>query len=316
MAKQNAGIVTITDVTLREYGQNVKKEHLNIFTPEIRSEIALRLMDAGFRKIEIFSCVNPQIAPAMNESDLKKISQTLGKIEGVNVITLVPNKTGFEKFLKLNLGPNGYTHTMGLFFSAIESHNIANLGRSIKQTIQEYKTIANEAVSKNIRMIGYISAAFGYLDPKTDTIIQADLNDLITYIDILFDLGVEIVTLSDLQGIADEKETKRLLETIISRRKGNDIDRLGYHPHHVTDEQALSNSQAAYEAGIRKFDASLGGTGGCITGAPGNQPTERLVQMFADSGIDTGIDGKKVTLLADRLKKELYGKIKMGNKYF
>jgi len=312
MASKNAANVTITDVTLREYGQNVKNEDLDLFTPDIRSEIALNLIDAGFKSIEVFSCVNPQIAPSMNEAHLKKIISCLGKIDGVSLITLVPNKAGFDNFLHLNLGPDGYNHTMAFFFSAIESHNLVNLGRSIDETIHEYKTIAAEKASKNIRIIGYLSAAFGYLEPDTHKMIKADVNDLTAYIDILFDLGSETVTLSDLQGVADETETKRLLEAILNKKNGKDIHRMGYHPHHTSDEQALSNSLAAYDVGIHRFDASLGGTGGCITGAPGNQPTELLVQKFTEFGVDTGIDSKKVTKLTEQIKRELYSKIEIA----
>ena len=93
----NDPAVNITDVTLREYGQNIQQAHLDIFTPEIRSGIALRLIDAGFKSIEIFSCVNPSIAPAMREGELEKTLQAMGKIEGVNLITLIPNEAGFEK---------------------------------------------------------------------------------------------------------------------------------------------------------------------------------------------------------------------------
>ena len=133
--------VTITDVTLREYGQNIPHQYLHIFTPEIRVEIALQLIDAGMRNIEILSCVHPKISPAMNEEALQKIAQDLGKINGVNLITLVPNRAGYNAFLGLGLGPDSYNHTMGVFFSAIEAHNIANLGRPLKETIEEYKQI-------------------------------------------------------------------------------------------------------------------------------------------------------------------------------
>ena len=63
--------VTIVDVTLREYGQNVPAGYLNLFTPQIRAGIAQRLMEAGFKDLEIFSCVNPQVAPSMKKEDLK-----------------------------------------------------------------------------------------------------------------------------------------------------------------------------------------------------------------------------------------------------
>jgi len=308
--------VLITDVTLREYGQNVKQNHLDIFTPEIRSEIALSLIDAGFTHIEVFSCVSPQIAPSMNEDDVKEIIQTLSITDGVRFITLVPNRVGFENFLRLNLGPDGYHHTMGLFFSAIEPHNRANLGRSIQETIDEYKAIADQAALKHIPMMGYLSAAFGYRPPGETTIEYTDINKLTGYIDVLFDLGAESVTLTDLQGLADESQTERVLEAIIHKRTASDIKRLGYHPHHISSDQALANSMAAYKAGIRKFDSSLGGTGGCITGAPGNQPTEQLIHTFAESGIESGIDIEKVTRIAECVKKELYSKIQMDGETF
>jgi len=200
--------VNITDVTLREYGQNIPAEYLHIFAPEIRVEIALRLIDAGIRNIEILSCVNPKISPAMNEEALKKITQDLGRINNINFITLVPNKAGYKNFLELGLGPDGYNHTMGIFFSAIEAHNI--------------------------------------------------------------------------------------------------------HPHHVSGEAAIANSKIAYDLGIRRFDSSLGGTGGCVTGAPGNQPTEMLVDFFNSLGIQTGLNETKIFSLTEMVKKELYGKISLN----
>ena len=115
--------VTITDVTLREYGQNVPGSHLHVFNPEIRAEIALKLIDAGFTNLEVLSCINPRLAPAMNGEAIKKITSDLGRIDGVHIITLVPNKAGYRNFLQFGLGPDGYNHTMGIFFSAVEAHN-------------------------------------------------------------------------------------------------------------------------------------------------------------------------------------------------
>jgi isopropylmalate/homocitrate/citramalate synthase len=113
--------VIITDVTLREYGQNIPSSYLHIFTPEIRIEIALSLIDSGFTNIEILSCINPQVAPAMNKKVIRKIAKKLGRVNGVNLITLVPNEVGYKSFLSAGLGPEGYNHTMGLFFSAVEA---------------------------------------------------------------------------------------------------------------------------------------------------------------------------------------------------
>jgi hydroxymethylglutaryl-CoA lyase len=304
--------VTITDVTLREYGQNIPAEYLHIFTPEIRVEIALQLIDAGMRNIEILSCAHPRVSPAMNKEALQKITQDLGRINEVNLITLVPNRVGYNTFLELGLGPDSYNHTMGVFFSAIEAHNIANLGRPLKETIEELKKIIRDASSHNIRITGYISAAFGYFEPEDGVLIKPDIDEVNNYINLLLDLGVDTVTLSDLQGVANEERTREIFETILNKRAGSDTDKIGYHPHHVSGKAAVANSTIAYDLGIRRFDSSLGGTGGCVTGAPGNQPTEMLVNFFNSLGIQTGLNKTKIFSLTEMVQKELYSKIPLA----
>ena len=304
--------VTIIDVTLREYGQNIPAEYLHIFTPEIRLKIALQLIDAGIRNIEILSCVHPKISPAMNREAIAKITQDLGRINGLNLITLVPNNAGYKTFLDLDLGPDGYNHIMGVFFSAIEAHNIANLGRPLKETIEEYKKIIRDASCHNIRITGYISATFGYFEPENGVLIKPDLDEVNTYINLLLDLGVATVTLSDLQGVANEERTREIFESILNKRAGSEVNKLGYHPHHISGEAAIANTEIAYDLGIRRFDSSLGGTGGCVTGAPGNQPTEMLVNYFNSSGVHTGLDETKIFSLTEMLKKELYSKIPLN----
>jgi len=304
--------VTITDVTLREYGQNIPAEYLHIFTPESRVEIALQLIDAGMRNIEILSCVHPRVSPAMNKEALGKITQDLGRINEVNLITLVPNRSGYNTFLELGLGPDSYNHTMGVFFSAIEAHNIANLGRPLKETIEEYKQIIRDASSHNIRIAGYISATFGYFEPENGVLIKPDIDEVNTYINLLLDLGVFTVTLSDLQGVANEERTREIFESILNKRAGSEVNKLGYHPHHISPDAAIANTKIAYNLGIRRFDSSLGGTGGCVTGAPGNQPTEMLVDFFNSLGIQTGLNETKIFSLTEMVKKELYKKISLA----
>jgi len=238
------------------------------------------LLDAGFANIEVLSCIHPKVAHAMNKEAIKRISSELGRAEGKNIITLVPNRAGYRNFLDLGLSPHGLNHTMGIFFSAVEAHNLANLGRPLMETIDEYKSFVSDAISRNIRVAGYISAALGYLEPRSNIIIRTDVSRINDYIDLLLDLGVETVTLSDLQGIAGKEETRTFFETLLNIRKNRGVDKLGYHPHHVSGEKGIANSRVAYDLGIRRFDSSLGGTGGCVTGAPGNQPTEGLIRFF------------------------------------
>lgn len=151
MKKNSTYKVVITDVTLREYGKNVTTKYLPIFSSELRIETVFKLVDAGFKNIEVFSCVHPKIAPAMNTQALKKIAKGLGQIGGVNLINLVPNRSGYKSFLQHHLGPDGYNHTMAIFFSAVEVNNHVNLGKTIKETINEYKVILKNLVKEKKR---------------------------------------------------------------------------------------------------------------------------------------------------------------------
>ncbi len=245
----------------------------------------------------------------MDRKAIETIAKGIGRQDNVHIITLVPNGAGYENFLALDLGPEGFNHTMGIFFSAVEAHNRANLGRSIQETVSEYKGVMKNAMARNIRVVATLSAAFGYRESGHRGLTREEPRKINDYITGLFDMGAVTVGLSDLQGVAGEGETRNLLETILELRKGADKEKLVYHPHHVSDMQALANSRVAFGLGIRRFDASLGGTGGCVTGAPGNQPTEGLVRLFHAQGVETGLDQKKVFGLAKMVRKELYEKI-------
>jgi hydroxymethylglutaryl-CoA lyase len=301
--------VSLTDVTLREYGQNVPSAHLHVFTPEITIEIARQLIHAGFCRMELLSCVHPGVAPAMSRERAQKIAAALGRAQDYELVTLAPNKAGYRNFLAWGLGPDGYNHTLGVFFSAVEAHNRLNLGRSIQETMKEYEGMIEDAVARKAKVAGYVSAAFGYLDDKSGETIRPSPELLNRLIDFYFDLGAERVTLSDLQGVADEQETAEMFQAVLSKRNRSQAERIGYHPHHVSAAKAIANSRVAYDAGIRCFDASLGGTGGCVTGAPGNQPVDLLVRSFEQRRIRTGINGEAVSVLTAFVQRELYNKI-------
>jgi hydroxymethylglutaryl-CoA lyase len=304
--------VVITDVTLREYGQNVPSSSLDIFTPQIRIELALKLIEAGIRNLEVLSCVHPRISPAMDEKTIRTIACGIGRMDHVNFVTLVPNLEGYKTFLSAGLGPGGYNHSLGIFFSAVETHNLLNLGRTIKDTLDDYKSIMRDALQRKIRIAAYISAAFGYRPGPAENVVRPGPEELGAYLDKLLEMGAATITLSDLQGVADERETRSVLESLLKNRNSKVAQRLGYHPHHPCKEKGIANSMAAYETGLRRFDASLGGTGGCVTGAPGNQPTEALVEFFEKRGIGTGIDLDAVSRLSLFANEALYRKIALN----
>ena len=279
--------VRITDVTLREHGQNVPAEGLASFSPGARISLAHALRDAGVRRMEVLSCVHPRVAPAMARDQLAAVAAGMGTMEGVEVVTLVPNLRGYASFLDLGLGPSGLDHTIGVFHSAMDEHNLANLGRTVDETLAELQGLARRCAIDGVRLSSYVSAAFGYQD-RGRLIGIAD-DRLLDQVRTLFDMGSVQVTLSDLQGLADEDETARIWDRVLNLDSGGHADRLGYHPHHTDPSRAVDLVEAAYRAGVRSFDASLRGTGGCVTGAPGNAPTEPVLERFDQLGVATGI---------------------------
>jgi len=285
--------VVITDVTLREHGQNVPEGRVHEFPPALRVRLAEALIRAGIRSLELFSCVSPRVAPAMERGLVRRVAEALGRREGVRFITLVPNERGFHDFMDLGLGPSGFNHTAGLFFSAVEEHNLANLGRGIRESLKECRRVLRAASLEGVAARGYVSAAFGYRDPAGGTHYPSR-EDVAGFVDFFLEQGAEEVILSDLQGVAGEEEIYELFSWLMERSYLQGSPRLGFHPHHVSSAMAVRNSLAAYRAGIRLFDASLGGTGGCVTGAPGNQSTGELVRAFHQAGVETGIQPSRL----------------------
>ncbi len=303
-----ASKVLITDVTLREFGQNVPRDHIETFSPELRVWTAERLLACGVTSLEVLSCVHPKVAPAMAPEALSRVADRLGRRPGVEIATLVPNAAGYRAFLDLGLGPDGHDHVLGMVVSAVEVHNRANLGRSVSATLEAYEEIARDAAPRGVRLKGYVSGAFGFL-PRTGGLIKARLRDVSDLMDRFFSMGAGVVVLSDLQGVADAGTTVAFLERLLDRRGGDDLERLGYHPHHPSGARAVENSLAVLPLGIRRLDASLGGTGGCVTGAPGNQPTEMLVERLHRAGFRTGIDLERLAGLARWVQERVYARI-------
>jgi hydroxymethylglutaryl-CoA lyase len=146
-------------------------------------------------------------------------------------------------------------------------------------------------------LTAYVSAAFGFVDGGgcRHPVPAATVRDQVRR---LFDLGAALVTLSDLQGVATTDETSHLWDSVLAMDGGMFAARMGYHPHHEDPRGAVDLIGAAYRAGVRCFDSSLAAAGGCVTGAPGNAPTEGVLARLEGMGADTGIDVAAVAGLA------------------
>jgi isopropylmalate/homocitrate/citramalate synthase len=170
----------------------------------------------------------------------------------------------------------------------MDEHNIANLGWTVGESVASIAEIAGRAAADGVRLSAYVSAAFGYRhEGRFVPVADEQLADQVRR---LFDLGACMVTLSDLQGLADPHETARVWDRVLGLDGGAHAGQLGYHPHHVDPHQAVERVEAAYGVGVRCFDASLRAAGGCITGAPGNAPTEQVLRRLHRLGARTGID--------------------------
>lgn len=296
--------VTVRDVTLREYGQNVPASALELFGIERRLSIARGLMRAGISTFEVASTASPRVAPAMATELIRPFLKQLGSPSGIELLTLVPNRRGFERFLSLGLGSDGYGHTLGVFVSAMDDHNVANLGKTVEETLSELSSFVPEARAAGIPVVGYVSAAFGFARPD-GVILQVSAARVARLIAHLASLGVATVTLSDLQGLASPVVTASRFRELIGESLTSSVP-LGYHPHHHSAEAVLDNVQAAYESGVRIFDASLRAVGGCVTGAPGNAPTEGVVQRLEALGATTGVDERRLQLLAKDVDEKVF----------
>jgi hydroxymethylglutaryl-CoA lyase len=293
----------VRDVTLREFGQNVPARAVDAFSLERRLWLARALIEAGFGSIEVVSTASAKVAPAMAIERVRPLVEALGKPAGVELITLVPGTPGYGRFVELGLGPEGLGHTMGVFVSAMDEHNLANLRSTVDETLADLAAFVPAAAARGTRVVGYVSAAFGFLPHPGGPVVRVSPERVSALVGRLVDLGVGSVTLSDLQGLAGPDETAALLSEIVA---GAGRTPIGYHPHHLSTDAALDNVAAAVGAGVALVDASLGAVGGCVTGAPGNAPTEGVVARLAALGHETGLDPAGVAGLARRVEVEVF----------
>lgn len=284
--------VVITDVAARDGLQNEK-------TPvpaERKVELMEALMDAGVRRLEAAAYVHPKVVPQM--ADAAEVMSRIERRPGVALSVLVPNLRGAERALQ------DRPDEIRLTISASESHNKANLNSSIDETIRGAAAVADFAAASGVSPAGkegavpvaaVISTVFGC--PFEGAV---PLERVAAIIARLAEAGFRRFGLADTTGVANPAQVARTVETL---KEQFPACHFWLHLHN-TRGLALANAYAGYEAGIRHFDASLGGIGGCpfAPGATGNVSTEDLVHMFHLMGVPTGIDLEGLLAIGDRLK--------------
>lgn len=234
-----------------------------------------RLSETGVAKIEIGSFVSPKAVPAL--ADGEEVARRIRRRPGTRYAALIPNVRGAERAAGSGLDE------VNVVISASETHNRANLRMSRTESFRALREI--EAVLRNtgVELTSSIATAFGCPFEGGQ-----DPAKVLDHVDRLLEAGCRAVTLADTTGMANPRQVAELVDRTISRHP--DIP-LTLHFHN-TRGVGLANVHAAYQAGARRFDAALGGMGGCpfAPGATGNVCTEDVVSMLAEMGIDTGVD--------------------------
>ena len=263
-------------VTLYEVGPRDGLQ--NIDTP-LSVETKIRFIDAlsqtGLRAIEVGAFVSPRAVPQMADSD-----QVFGKIqrqEGVRYPVLVPNAQGMEAALEAGV------KEIALFTAASETFNQKNINASIAESLERFRPVVEMAQEARVRVRGYMSTCFGC--PYEGRVEPHVVHHLTAR---LIEMGVHEVSLGDTIGVAVPTQVPEVLESIVAQFG---TDRLALH-FHDTRGTAVANIVEAMRLGVRIFDSSAGGLGGCpyAPGATGNVATEDLVYLLHRMGIATGVD--------------------------
>ncbi|KMZ40153.1 MULTISPECIES: hydroxymethylglutaryl-CoA lyase [Bacillales] len=264
------------------------------------AKIALihKLMAAGLKRIEASSFVNPKWIPQLADAD--EVLQGINRSQGVTLSALVPNIRGLERARQ-----SGLTE-IALFMSASETHNQKNINKPIADTYPILREVAQEALALGMKVRGYISTVFGC---PYEGNVPLDNSRRVT--EALLEMGVYEISLGDTIGVATPKQVHEVFGELV---KDITNERLAAH-FHDTRGTGLANVAAALEEGIRIFDSSIGGLGGCpyAPGAAGNISTEDLVYMLHGMDYETGVDLEKLieagAYIGQQLGKELPSKV-------
>ncbi len=271
--------VSITEVSPRDGLQNEP----TIVTLEDKKALIESLVAAGLQRIEVTSFVSPKWVPQLADAvELVPLLEKLRALNpGVRLSALVPNGRGLERALSVNLPE------IAVFLSASETHNKANVNKSIASTLEVFREIVPPALEAGVKVRAYVSTVWG-CPYEGDVAIGASVGIATR----LVEMGCYEVSLGDTIGVGTPRKTRDILKAM-----GAEIglDKIALH-FHDTRGTALANVLMGLELGVRSFDASVGGVGGCpyAPGASGNLATEDLVYMLDGMGISTGVDLDKL----------------------
>jgi hydroxymethylglutaryl-CoA lyase len=253
-------------------------------------ELIDRLAAAGLREIEATAFVSPKWVPQMGDHDA--LMRALPRRPGVRYPVLTPNLQGFEAAMDAG------ADCVAVFAAASESFSKRNINCSIAESIARFLPVMAAARERGVSVRGYVSCVVGcpYEGPVAPGRVAEVAERLV-------DIGCHEVSLGDTIGVGTPASVQRLLEAVAARVP---LQRLAGH-YHDTYGMAVANVHASYAFGLRTFDASVGGLGGCpyAKGATGNVATEDVVYLLHGLGAETGIELEALVDCAAWISRQL-----------
>lgn len=231
------------------------------------------LSASGLKHIEVTAFVNPAKIPQL--ADAEAVCAGIERVPGVRYGALVPNERGYARAV----GDAGL-RDIAVFLSASETHNRRNIGSSVADSLAHYREICAKAAADGVTVRGYVSTAFG-CPYEGDVPIER----VVSVASQLLEAGCSQISLGDTTGMGDPAQVAATVRALSAG------ERVALHLHD-TRGTGLANALAGLQEGVRTFDASTGGIGGCpyAPGATGNVATDELVYMLHQMGYTTGID--------------------------
>jgi hydroxymethylglutaryl-CoA lyase len=279
--------VSIYEVGPRDGLQNEKQ----ILPTERKVELVEGLMDAGLRRVEITSFVNPRWIPAM--ADHMELASRVTAREGVQLSALVPNMRGLDAATRAGM------REVAIFMAASETHNHKNINKSTEDALKTYRAVVSEALARGMRVRGYISCVYGC--PYEGAV---PLSNVLDVCHAMLQMGVYELSLGDTIGVGTPRQVEYIFRGLM--RSGIELPQVAVH-FHDTRGTALANITVALQFGIGTIDSAVGGLGGCpyAPGASGNVATEDVVYMLHGMGVQTGVDLDRLVAISARLGGQL-----------
>jgi hydroxymethylglutaryl-CoA lyase len=279
--------IHINDVAVRD-GFQIEKAFVPTAT---KVEVINQLSRTGLHKIEVTSFVSPKAVPAL--ADANEVLSAIDRVPGVVYVALVPNVRGVQNAAATAAKPD----ELNAVVSASETHNRANINRTHQQSMEELPIMVKAAHAAGMKITMSLSTTFGC---PFEGHVHEDV--VLDFVARFRSLGFDGISLADTTGMANPRQVRELVVKVLGKFPPPDETYYTLHFHN-TRGMGLANVVAGIEAGVRSFDGSISGLGGCpfAPGATGNICTEDMVNMLEDMGYDTRVDLAKLLAVARRI---------------